>query len=592
MVSEPKGEWQRRAFILSCAAIMVLPLVFRGNSCGHDFDFHLESWMDVAQQWRAGLLYPHWAAGANYGAGEPRFVFYPPLSWMLGALLGTIFTWAAAPVALSLIAFAGCGASMYALAREWVSRDTAAVAACVYLANPYLLFVAYERTAYGELLAAIWLPLIFLFAFPDSNPATEAGAPEPALSLSKGLDSETWVSGQAHTIPLALTIAAVWLTNAPAAVMACYALGLVALFTSILKRRWAALVRTAEALLLGLGLAAFYIVPAAWERRWVEIDRAIGPGMRIKDSFLFGHTGEAFHDQVLRTASWIAVAMLAVCVGAAWIAWRRGSRRTGMSAAVLLVAFLLLPVSRVVWQHAPELKFLQFPWRLLLLLGIVLAGLIGAALSDRPETPAAWPKKISATLLFAIGMAWLAAALFWQPCDEEDAVSAQTSTYRAGIGFEGTDEYTTLGADNSAIQQGLPRVRILNAADADAADSSIQPNPEYAASTVTPAKVTIANWNAERMSFQVDSPTADFAVLRLLDYPAWRVHVNGVPVEARPHRDDGLLTIPLRSGISRVQIGYADTSDVWWGSGLSLASLLALIALASAQGRRRPHRLS
>src|SRR5271163_4263839 len=56
------------ALILACAFAVVVPLAFRGASCGHDFDFHLQSWLAVAQQWHHGVLYPRWIEGANYGA--------------------------------------------------------------------------------------------------------------------------------------------------------------------------------------------------------------------------------------------------------------------------------------------------------------------------------------------------------------------------------------------------------------------------------------------------------------------------------------------------------------------------------------------
>ena len=96
--------------------------------------------------------------------------------------------------------------------------------------------------------------------------------------------------------------------------MGCYLLALLVLVSAIQRPQLCTDSRAAGAVPLGLGLAAFYIVPAAYEQRWVEIARAIAPGMRIEDSFLFGHTGESFHDQVLHTASWIAVAMLVAAV--------------------------------------------------------------------------------------------------------------------------------------------------------------------------------------------------------------------------------------------------------------------------------------
>ncbi len=158
------AEWQRRAIIFLCALAVALSLAWHGNSCGHDFDFHIQSWLAVAKQWHHGMLYPRWIEAANYMAGEPRFVFYPPFSWMLGAILGVILPWAAAPIAFTLIVLTGCGFSMNKLARKWLPPNAATVAACAYILNPYALFVAYERTAYAELAAGIWLPLIILYA--------------------------------------------------------------------------------------------------------------------------------------------------------------------------------------------------------------------------------------------------------------------------------------------------------------------------------------------------------------------------------------------------------------------------------------------
>jgi hypothetical protein len=599
--SEATRRKRRRSLVLASVGIALLPLAWRGASCGHDFDFHLESWMEVVRQWHQGVLYPHWVASANYGAGEPRFVFYPPLSWMLGALLGAILPWTWTPLALTLIALLAMSASFFQMAREWIPEDNAAFAACLYVLNPYILFVAYERTAYGELLAGIWMPLLVLYALRKA----------PALPQ------------------LALVIAALWLTNAPGAVMGCYTLALIVLWTALIERRWVLIARAAGAVALGLSLSSFYLVPAVYEQRWVEITRAIAQGMRIEDSFLFEHTGEAFHDQVLHTASWIAVTLLAFTAIAAILSIRnrqsaprpesetrgtgrpgtrasgaktaclipsqssfakgRESASTALIAAAVLIACLLLPFSDALWRHAPELKFLQFPWRWLLVLSLIAAFLAGTALRSEARTRRAILLRALAILLLACAMSGLAWRSFWQPCDDEDNIRAQLATFN-DTGFEGTDEYTASPADNGDIQQHLPQVRILREASADQADSSIAENPEWRPnpSDAEPAQIHIQRWNVEHISATIDSASPAFAVLRLMDYPAWRVRINGHPASARPRRDDGLMTIPIAAGTSRIEVQYTATPDSWIGRAISLLSILILLVYFRTQSASRP----
>src|SRR5713226_2605052 len=144
------------------AFLAIIPLLINGCSCGHDFDFHLLSWMEAARQFTHGNLHPHWAYIAAYNAGEPRFVFYPPLSWTIGAILGLLFPWTWTPILYTWLALTASGLALHRLARDFTTPTAALVAAVLYTVNPYMLFTAYERTAYGELLAAAWIPLLLL----------------------------------------------------------------------------------------------------------------------------------------------------------------------------------------------------------------------------------------------------------------------------------------------------------------------------------------------------------------------------------------------------------------------------------------------
>lgn len=572
--SEPIPAWTVALPILGASLLVIAPLLIRGNSCGHDFNFHLLSWMEVARAWRSGLVYPHWVEDANYGAGEPRLVFYPPASWILGAGLGSAFSWAAAPILFVLLALLGGGASMYLLAREWVGGESALFAACLYVANPYALFVVYERSAFGELLAGAVLPLVVLFAL--------RRAPSTAL--------------------LGAAVAAVWLSDAPAGVMASYMLAVIALVMVLVERRaWPAW-RAAGGMALGLALAAFYIVPAAGERTWVEITRVISPGMRVEDSFLFAHTSDSLHDQVLRTASWIFVAEIAVAAGAAWLAARRATAsqaRIALTSLLPLILFLQFPASEAVWRRAPQLKFLQFPWRWLLVIGVAACVLIAIAL-DAPKTAAdssrfSWRRRavVGLAVLVLVGGGERA---FFQPCDDEDAVAARAAVFRAGptaAGVEGTDEYTPRGADNSAIQQDLPFVRVVKGSQDDEVQNdggSQTENPEWGADSAvsTPADVSVKERNTEHWILRIQSAAGGYAVLRLMDFPAWQVRLNGKAVASRPQRDDGLMTIPLIAGANVIEVRWKTTRGAIAGFVITAAAVLMLISLGLYDRKNAP----
>ena len=119
-----------RALVLAGVCLLAITPFFRwGSPSGHDFEFHMYSWMEVLGQWKHGIVYPRWAALGYWGYGETRFLFYPPASWTLGAALGAILPWKMVPGAYCWMALTLAGASMYRLAREWLPARDALFAA-------------------------------------------------------------------------------------------------------------------------------------------------------------------------------------------------------------------------------------------------------------------------------------------------------------------------------------------------------------------------------------------------------------------------------------------------------------------------------
>jgi len=584
------------AVLLLAALLATAPLLVHGPSCGHDFDFHLASWLDVQNSWRHGLVYPHWAPSANFGAGEARFVFYPPLTWMLGAALGCVLPWTLVPAALTFLLLAGTGLATRALGREFLSEGAATLAGCAALFSGYSLFTAYERTAYGELCGGFWIPLLLLFALKGDGFETEGG---------RGL----WRAARSRSaLGLALVVAGAWLSNAPLGVMASYLLAFVALCSAVLRRNGQPIVRAAAAMALGLSLSAFFLIPAAYEQRWVNIAQATDdPGERIENSFLFGHHTDpalADHDVELQRVSWLGVSMLAVALIGLVIAWRRGrlseQRRWVLPLALIPLAILLLqlPLSLPVWNLLPKLRFLQFPWRWLVALEAPMGIFLAAALWPG-ERARRWMRPAVATgfaLLLAAATVF-AARSFFQACDDEDAVTGMLSVYRAGMGFAGTDEYAPLGADNTLAASGLPAACLVTdpanlLGVAPPAGGDDPPTPVWTAAQGSCEAVPLAPMDslprAEHWHFAASVPHPGFLVLRLRRYPAWRVMLNGHAAAQLPDREDGLMAVPVQAGNVDLRIDWTATPDVLLGCWIgALAALLITVLCALELGRSR-----
>jgi len=441
----------KRAFILIPFAVLLVlhPLLIHGPSSGQDLAFHLQSWLDAAQQLRHGTLYPHWDITAAWNAGEPRFLFYPPISWMLGAILTLIFPIALCPTIFIAIALLLSGFTFHKLASEFTSPNAALIASTLYLANPYMLFTTFERSALAELLAAAWIPLLLL--------ALLRPAPTDTPSSLRTIRN--------IAIPLAL----LWLTNAPAAVIGSYTLALLAtlrIVFSFATKKARHPERTLNAVkgeskdpetysqplspisfqprspsplhlaltylagtLLGLTLPAIYLLPAAYERRYIQTAMAILPNMRYQDNFLFTHTPDAAHNTVNQTISLLALTLLLITtlsLIAIFLTRQNLTHKTlthentvilsearsaqpkdpeelhatdtarpfptntplppTLALLTILIAFLLISLSAPIWHHLPNLAYLQFPWRLLTLLTPILALSVALLLDRFPGT--------------------------------------------------------------------------------------------------------------------------------------------------------------------------------------------------------------
>lgn len=533
----PAVSW-RSAFpepiivIAGSALTVLVPMLFLGLPSGHDFEFHVNSWMEVVQQWKQGIVYPRWASAAHYGFGEARFIFYPPGSWLLGALLGLALPWALVSAVYVWIAMVAAGCSMFFLAYRFLRRRDATFAAALYAVNPYHVVIVYWRSAFAELLASCLLPLLLLFV----------------------LRSEA--EGKKTVVPLALIVAAGWLADVPAAVMLIYSLALLVVILAMVRRSPRFLAYGAAAVVLGTALVAFFVLPAAYEEKWVNITEVLSPGVRPQDNFLFTNLPDVEHNRFNLLVSLVAVAQMGLTLLLGFLArlWRKQQAPLWWTALswALVSGMLMLSPTFWLWQHLPELRFVQLPWRWLLCLNVGFA--LFTAMGVRR-----WIRRtaVCALMIAVLTGVWVKVQPPWW--DSAADITEMHDNIEEGRGYEGTDEYVPTGADAYETKQGAPEVAIAGGGR---------------------TRVNIERWASESKVFIVGVSQPADLVLHLFNYPAWQVEVNGHRITAESQETTGQMIIPVAAGENRVRVVFVRTWDRRLGGIVSLIALTVILALA------------
>jgi hypothetical protein len=212
----------------------------------------------------------------------------------------------------------------------------------------------------------------------------------------------------------------------------------------------------------------------------------------------------------------------------------------------------------------PKLRFVQFPWRWMSVIAVVACCFVALAIEKRRGW--LW---FAVLLLLTLPLAALLVENTWW---DQDEMPDQREAITSGQGFDGTDEYDPLGDSHMDLPLHAPLASVLPADPGD---------------TATPqARVQIQRWTTEQKEIRVDAPSEARVALRLLNYPAWQVQVNGKTVLPERPDDFNQMVIPVEAGNSEIRVRFVRTFDRKLGNGISAASTLLAALLLWIERKR------
>lgn len=317
-------------FILILSWWAIRPLITAGFFPMHD-DTQVGRVVVMGNALRNGQFPVRWVSDLGYGYGYPIFNFYGPLPYYVGGLLYAIgFSGLTATKIMFALGILLPALTTYIALFPFVGRLGATVGSVFYLYAPYHAVQMYVRGAVGEFWTLIFFPLILF-----------------------GIQKKSGIIG-------GIGLAGVILSHT----LLGYATTLFLVVGLIFKKYHVSL------LLLGLGLSAFFWLPAITEMRYTNVAAQIGPTANFADHFVcpgelwsspwgFGGSSPGCLDGISFKLGKIHIIAAAVglVVRPLW---------AGLLIVVLSI-FFLLPQSEFIWRSIPGFSYLQYPWRFLTL---------------------------------------------------------------------------------------------------------------------------------------------------------------------------------------------------------------------------------
>jgi len=546
------------ATVLTLAAIVALHPLVRGKLIsGHDATEYPPRVVEFAKVVRDGQIPPVWAPDLAAGHGQPLFEFAPPLVY-LGALpFRALGLGLADSLQFGLAVLHLLGAiAFYRIGRMFTTSRSAALAGSIaWLFAPYLALDLYVRAAFAEASAVAVLPIA-------------------VLGLIKSMERPT----PAHVSLGAIGVALIMLGHNAVALLVVPALALTVVLRASanwravprlpLRPRIAPLVSGLFTIAAGLGLSAYFWLPAIAEKGFTHTERLREGVLHWQDHFVwprqllwsgwgYGLSGPGPNNSMSFA---LGPLHLLLAITGCVLAWRLLNQRLknyviAFAVAALAGAWLSTFWASTIWDHVQLLQFMVYPWRSLVLPGLLLSLL---ALFAFERMGPKW--RVAAVL---------AVVLFNLPHTEPQGYLTFDDEYYA------PQSIATKGINTTTREEYEPR--------------DVQRRPPYDPRGLfgvdSAVNVEEISRSSSRQEFLVRADLPTTVEASTLMYPGWSVMVDGSPVAVSTTPVRGTIRFHVSGGQHRVLLRFGRTALRSMALSLTAASFV-LMAVAFALDRR------
>lgn len=534
--------------ILALSGLVVWPLFVSGFFSHHD-NLQVIRIFEMRKCF-ADLQIPcRWVPDMGFGNGYPLFNFYGPLPYYLGAIASYVLGYIGAAKLLFFLPLFLGGVGMYLLAKEIFGKVPGLVGGILYLFAPYRALDSYVRGAVGESFALAVIPFVFYFY----------------LRLIKIRNRKYFALATVTTFLFFVSHNIMTLVFAP--------LIIIWIVFWLYKENWNSLKLSLVSLGLAFGLAAFFILPAFFEKGLVQTDALTRAELDFRAQYV--KVSQLFIDRSWNYAGSQPQSANTISYQIGWPHWWLvvlsliavivAKKRKNVSLFALLLSIFMLAIfmthnkSARIWEFVKILAYVQFPWRFLSVIiftSSLLGGYFAALFKGK------WLVAVS-TVIIA-----LTVILNWQHFKPEHFYYNLTDNILlSGQNF--------IDQQKGALLDYIPKTALE--------PRELAPAAPY----VVTGKADINSFvnKSNRWTFNANTGSQSMVEVPVFDFPNWTVFINGKKVV---HTNDNVLgrigfTLPL--GKSKIEGKFTNTPIRTFGNALTVVSF-ALLAIIYAKSRK------